>query len=123
MSATTVTKTGIRQGAWRGIVSHADSTPPTLSVTHLGKPIEGVEMQATEAAGQWTLQFPIPAEAISDGVQTLLIVDATTGETLAHVTLIMGEVLGEDIRAETDLLRAELDMLKRAFRRHCVETA
>jgi hypothetical protein len=26
------------------------------------------------------------------------------------------------LRAEVDLLRAELDMLKRAFRRHCVET-
>ncbi len=25
--------------------------------------------------------------------------------------------------AEVDLLRSELDMLKRAFRRHCLETA
>jgi hypothetical protein len=30
--------------------------------------------------------------------------------------------LAEDIRAEMDLLRAELDLLKQAFRRHCVET-
>jgi hypothetical protein len=30
--------------------------------------------------------------------------------------------LDEDIRAEVDLLRAELDLLKRAFRRHCSET-
>jgi hypothetical protein len=29
----------------------------------------------------------------------------------------------DDLRAEVDLLRAELDMLKRAFRRHCLETA
>jgi hypothetical protein len=28
----------------------------------------------------------------------------------------------DDLRAEVDLLRAELDMLKRAFRRHCLET-
>jgi hypothetical protein len=31
--------------------------------------------------------------------------------------------LEEDIRAEVSLLRAELDLLKRAFRRHCAETA
>jgi hypothetical protein len=41
---------------------------------------------------------------------------------LEKFTLIAGDVLGDDIRAEVDLLRAELDMLKRAFRRHCVET-
>jgi len=27
------------------------------------------------------------------------------------------------MRVEMDLLRAELDMLKRAFRRHCLETS
>jgi outer membrane protein assembly factor BamA len=37
--------------------------------------------------------------------------------------LIAGEALGDDIRVEVELLRDELDMLKRAFRRHCVETA
>ena len=37
--------------------------------------------------------------------------------------MITGEPLGDDIRAEVELLRAELDMLKRAFRRHCLETS
>ena len=41
---------------------------------------------------------------------------------MASITLIGDEVTGPDLRAEVDLLRAELDMLKRAFRRHCVET-
>jgi hypothetical protein len=45
-----------------------------------------------------------------------------TGETLAHFTIITGVPMEDDLRAEVDLLRAELDMLKRAFRRHCVET-
>ena len=31
--------------------------------------------------------------------------------------------LGASWLSKDDLLRAELDMLKRAFRRHCVETA
>ena len=37
--------------------------------------------------------------------------------------MIGDEVYGVDLRAEMDLMRAELDMLKRAFRRHCVETS
>jgi hypothetical protein len=36
--------------------------------------------------------------------------------------IVTGEPLDDDIRAELDLLRAELEMLKRAFRRHCLET-
>jgi len=51
-----------------------------------------------------------------------LVEDGKTGGKLGSFTVIAGEALGDDIRAEMDLLRAELDMLKRAFRRHCLET-
>ena len=57
------------------------------------------------------------------GVQTFLIRDVASGETLQHFTIITGVAMEDDLRAEVDLLRAELDMLKRAFRRHCLETA
>ena len=66
--------------------------------------------------------MPIPAEAIADGVQTILISDKANQEVLDKITVIAGEALGDDLRAEVDLLRAELDLLKRAFRRHCLET-
>ena len=36
--------------------------------------------------------------------------------------MITGEPVEDDLRGEIDLLRAELDMLKRAFRRHCIDT-
>jgi len=55
-------------------------------------------------------------------VQTVVLRDPATGARLAHFTIITGMPLEADIRAEVDLLRAELDMLKRAFRRHCLET-
>jgi len=45
-----------------------------------------------------------------------------SGDKLGHFTIITGVAMEDDIRAEMDLLRAELDMLKRAFRRHCLET-
>jgi hypothetical protein len=72
---------------------------------------------------EWAVRVPIPAEALTEGVQTFVIRDVATEEKLTHFTIITGVAMEEDLRAEVDLLRAELDMLKRAFRRHCLETA
>jgi len=68
------------------------------------------------------VKVPVPASAISDGVQTFVISDGDTGDVLNTFSILAGDAIGEDMRAEMDLLRAELDLLKRAFRRHCVET-
>ena len=68
------------------------------------------------------MRVPIPVDLLSEGAQTFVISDADTEARLASFTVVMGQPLDEDIRAEMALLRAELDMLKRAFRRHCVET-
>ena len=76
-----------------------------------------------EMANVWTLSVPIPSELISDGVQTFLVREATQTETLTRFSIAAGEPLQEDVLAELDLLRAELDLLKRAFRRHCSERA
>ncbi len=91
-------------------------------MTYLDDPIAGVEVKKDTTHRQWGLRVPIPADAIADGVQTLLVIEAASGRVLEKITIIAGEALADDIRAEVDLLRAELDMLKRAFRRHCVET-
>ena len=63
----------------------------------------------------------MPVEAVGDGVQTFLILDMRRDTVLTSFSLLGGEALSEDMRAEMALLRAELDMLKRAFRRHCLE--
>lgn len=121
MVAPILTKTRIRSGVWEGVLS-GPSDPPKLEVTLLGQPIEGVTIASIPGrAGDWAVRVPIPAEALSEGVQTFLIRDGA--ETLAHFTVITGVAMEDDMRAEVDLLRAELDMLKRAFRRHCLETA
>lgn len=123
MSDFTLTKTRIRAGIWEGVVSGSD-TAPALAVLHLEKPVTGVAVTAVaDRPGDWLVQVPIPAELLSEGVQTFLITEAGTGEKLQHFTVITGVAMEDDMRAEVDLLRAELDMLKRAFRRHCLETA
>ncbi len=125
MSDLTVTKIRFRNGRWEGRVTGAAAgeTPPDLRVLYLDRPVEGVALTATDTAGEWELIIPIPGEAVADGVHSFVIAPGTEDTTLAHFTLIGGDVAAEDLCTEVDLLRAELDMLKRAFRRHCVETA
>jgi hypothetical protein len=121
MSLLALTNTKIMQGVWQGIVTGSD-VRPAIEVTHNDTLLEGVTLEHDPDQDHWRLHFPIPPQAIADGVQTLLMTDKVTGEKVGQCTLIAGEALGDDIRAEMDLLRAELDMLKRAFRRHCLET-
>ena len=117
-----LTKTRLLAGVWEGVLTGAPEGTPVLAVTHLGQPVPGVTLTARPEGG-WDVSIPVPVGAIADGVQTILIADPVTGEALDSFALIAGEALDGDFRAELDLLRAELDMLKRAFRRHCVETA
>ncbi len=123
MSTLELTKTKMKQGVWQGVITGAGDDMPKIKVTHQNHPVEGMELVHNEKADHWLLSVTIPPEAIADGVQTLMIQDAATQTELGHITVMAGEIPGDDIRAEMDLLRAELDMLKRAFRRHCVETA
>ena len=111
-------------GIWEGILSYGrDSATPYVQVTHREKPISDVSIQEVpDQPGNWQLRFPIPSSCLSDSIETLLISDAATGEALGSYTVTTGHDAQVDIRAEVDLLRAELDMLKRAFRRHCRET-
>ncbi|MBZ8118413.1 hypothetical protein KUD11_07095 [Roseovarius sp. LXJ103] len=123
MSDLILTKTRLFEGVWEGVLSHQGdgNIQPKIEVTHLEKPLSGVEVMELEDRS-WALRVPIPAEVITDGVQTFLIREVVRDETLGSFALMSGDALGYDIRAEVTLLREELDMLKRAFRRHCLET-
>lgn len=119
----TLTKTRIRAGVWEGVLS-GPTEQPVLEVLLLGAPIAGVAVTSVpDRPSEWAVRVPIPADALTEGVQTFVIRDVATEEKLTHFTIITGVAMEEDLRAEVDLLRAELDMLKRAFRRHCLETA
>lgn len=123
MSDTALTKTHILEGVWEGILTRdgGGDWQPDIAVLHEGKPLSGVAVTQVQTNG-WRIRVSIPAETISDGLQTFVITDVRSGEKLDTFALLAGEALSDDIRAEMDLLRAELDMLKRAFRRHCLET-
>lgn len=122
MDGARLTKTRIRAGVWEGVLSGTDR--PTLEVRHQEAELPGITVTAIpDRPGEWAVRVPIPADLLGEGVQTFLIRNRDTGETMQHFTVITGVPMEDDLRAEVDLLRAELDMLKRAFRRHCLETA
>ena len=122
MSELVLTAIRMRNALWEGRLNGAAAgARPDIRVTLLDRPVEGVTLTEGEA-GEWLVTVAIPAEAISDGVQTFLIRNGADDSKLGHFTLIAGETMADDLRAEVELLRAELDMLKRAFRRHCLET-
>ncbi|MGB5557020.1 MAG: hypothetical protein WBN04_03305 [Paracoccaceae bacterium] len=125
MSKFTVTKTRIHAGIWEGVITADDpgSAAPQIDVTHLDKPVPSFAVTKDRDKGNWNLRIAIPPELLADGVQVFVISDKASGEKMDSFTIVTGEPLEDDIRAEVELLRAELDMLKRAFRRHCLETA
>ncbi|MGK7752684.1 MULTISPECIES: hypothetical protein [unclassified Roseovarius] len=122
MQELTLTKTRLFEGVWEGVITGAGDRRPDVSVTHLQDTIAGVEVIEKPEEQAWVLRVPIPADRIADGVQTFLISDTGTGAALGSFSIVSGDALAYDIRAEVTLLREELDMLKRAFRRHCLET-
>lgn len=107
----------VRNGRWEAIWDGADDA--RIAVLHQGEELPGLTFEAT-GDGKWRLSLPIPAELLSDGVQSFVIREGR--DTVGKFSIVTGAPLEDDLRAEIELLRAELDLLKKAFRRHCVET-
>ncbi len=120
-TAMTLTETRIADGWWEGVLS-GKGKGPEVEAWLRDQRLEGVEVTPLPAkSGQFAVRVPIPASILNEGVQTVLL--RVGGEVLASFTIVAGVPLEEDLRAEINLLRAELDLLKRAFRRHCAETS
>jgi hypothetical protein len=113
MTLPTLTPIRFENGLWQGYLQ-AD-TEPKVDVRYLGETLDDISVSPSE--GGWDLTVPVPVAALSDGVHCFVIVDAPTSEKLGDFTIIAGTPAADDLRAEVELLRAELDMLKRAFRR------
>jgi hypothetical protein len=121
-SPLSLTQTRIVGGIWEGVLAGAGATPPALEARHLDRVLDGLTLSALPGTpAQFAVRLPIPAAVLAEGVQTVLVLAG--GDVLARITLVVGVPLEDDLRAEISLLRAELDLLKRAFRRHCAETA
>ena len=123
MSTLKLTKTRMLEGMWQGIITGSGDTKPDIAVTHGNADVPDFKLVKSDTADHWSLTIPVPASAIADGIQVIVVTDNDAGQKIGDVVIIGDEVTNIDQRAELELLRAELDMLKRAFRRHYVETS
>ncbi|MCB1411076.1 MAG: hypothetical protein KDK22_16925, partial [Rhodobacteraceae bacterium] len=104
-----ITASRLRAGQWQGELHRTSAKTPAVDLYLGAERIAPVEVARGPARDTWHLSVALPAGLLSDGVQTFLIRDADDGETLAHFTIVAGEAADADMRAELDLLRAELD--------------
>lgn len=116
MAGWRLVRTRLQAGVWEGVLEGGIGTPPALEACHLDRLLPGLTVTARGA--EQVVRLPLPAELIGDEIQVVVIRPQGGGEPLATVPVIAGASLAEDIRTEVGLLRAELDLLKRAFRRH-----
>lgn len=114
MSRSHLTKLRMSNGVWHGRLTGAGDEASVV-VTHLGAELPGVILTRTDEGHE--VSVPIPAASLSDGVQTFVLTDGQTGQVLTSFAILCGDVLDQDLRVEVDLLRQELELLKRAFRR------
>jgi len=117
----TLVCTTLSAGRYEGVLKGAEQTE--IEALHRGK-IIGIATLAPhpKEVDALAVSLDLPQEVVSDGVQVVGLRSTASGEVLDRITLMAGSALDEDIRGEIALLRDELEMLKRAFRRHCAET-
>ena len=115
---------GLKSGIWQGAI-HRDARPGRLVLVHLGERLAEARVTA-DAQGGWRVGAAIPAERLSDGAQSFLLVEdqGAEGEPpqpgarhLGNLTLVAGALLTGDLHAELALMRSELELLKQELRR------
>lgn len=115
---------GISGGVWSGVVT-SDSAPGRLCVLCEGQVVAEAALTGP-VEGPWRMRADLPGRVISDGVQTLLLCPAmgAAGDAvgpdapvIGRLDIRAGKPVEPDLLAEIALLRAEMDLMKREFRR------
>lgn len=115
-----LTRVALKAGLYEGRLKTNGAQVPVIELVHLDRVVGHAEVTQTDDGARLTAQ--IPASVLNDGVQIVTFRTASDGTVLDRVTFLMGSGLDDDFRGELALLREEVELLKRAFRRHCVET-
>ncbi|MRX50629.1 hypothetical protein GI374_09250 [Paracoccus sp. S-4012] len=106
---------GLRGGVWQG-VWHAPEAPGAVGLIHAGERVGAAEVEPLDA-GRWRITARLPADLLTLGTSCLMLMAGEPGTRLiAALPLHVGAGEEPDLRAEMELMRAELDFLKREFR-------
>lgn len=109
----------IRGGGWHGRIEYDADGPPEIEILHEQRALSDLRVtRADEGTNVWLVDMPLPATLINEGIQTFIVRDKVTHETICHFSILAGEILTGNLSAEVELLKAEVEMLKRVIRRH-----
>ena len=111
--AWTASGTDLRDGVWTVRLEGA-GTPPKLEASHHHRSIPDLAVE--ESDGARTVRVTLPRAVMSDGLQSVHLIDKTDGTTLAALHVAAGKQVSIDMAAELALLRDELNLLKRSLR-------
>ncbi len=120
-----VLETGrVQGGRWSGHVRTDDPSfgEAEIALVLAGEKVAPVHVAPGGESGLWRLEVEIPAALIEEGLRTFTIERDGRTAPLASFSILAGAPLAPDIRAELELLRAELELVKRALRRHLRES-
>lgn len=115
---------GLRGGVWTGRLT-ASERPARICVTLRGEAVAEARLSEVPDQG-WDVRVDLPAAIIGEGVTSLIMVacDSVEGQPvdpsstrLARLNLAAGKALDDDLDAELAMLRSEVELLKREFRR------
>lgn len=114
----------LEAGIAHGAVLLPAGRPGALAIEllHRGKAVARAEAVAEGETGIAPFALALPPEILADGLQTVTLRLRDAPDIQAHLSIVAGSALDGDLATELDQLRAEVELLKAAFRRHCRET-
>lgn len=118
----TLQRLRLEGGTYEGVLTTPEET--AIEAVHQGSVIAVAQcLPETDGSGRQRVRLDLPSSVLSEGVQVNSLRASRSRAVLDRITLMAGTPLDEDLRAEIALLRAELDLLKSAFRRHVSDSA
>jgi hypothetical protein len=117
MAAWRLDRLSLTAGHWQGRLTGPEGAdPPPLAATCAGMELDAPRIEPA-GAGRWTVSLALPPAIMTDGTQVLAI-GPKGGDPLCLDPLAFGDALAGDLAAELAALRTEVEVLKRALRRH-----
>lgn len=111
----TVAASRLEAGTWT-LRLEGPPQPPEIEFLHRQRPLGPVTLR--REGGAWLVRIRLPRAILSDGLNSVQAAERASGAVLASLHVAAGAPVPEDMAAELALLRDELALLKRAFRRH-----
>ena len=105
----------LRAGTLRMRLRHAGVGAPPVTLTHRTVPVTAT-IEPDGEPGLWRLTAALPPEALCEGVQTLL-ATMPDGTAIGAAQMVLGRPAEETVEARLDLMRQEIDLLKKVVRR------